>query len=194
MDKEKTVDPQSPPPPWSDHECSSDIEYLMDSDGEKYEVYSDGTHDMTSKEWDECCRRVEEESEDYDVQVFPIVANFGIIQPMALDEKQLPKFIRAAAVTLDKYKKDKEVSGTLYYLTFEVVDPDDENRVKVFQAKVLELFGDDEYEVDQIRPKPTYPLIIHMVITLKSSYLFLISPYLYFYLRRDRVDDHIAIQ
>ncbi|PKI76084.1 hypothetical protein CRG98_003445 [Punica granatum] len=107
MDKEKTVDPQSPPPPWSDHECSSDIEYLMDSDGEKYEVYSDGTHDMTSKEWDECCRRVEEESEDYDVQVFPIVANFGIIQPMALDEKQLPKFIRAAAVTLDKYKKDK---------------------------------------------------------------------------------------
>lgn len=52
----------SRPFPWKDHKYQGEPQWdhFTDSDGEQYETYSDGTHEMTKKEMKEYARQVKE--------------------------------------------------------------------------------------------------------------------------------------
>ncbi|KAI8538655.1 hypothetical protein RHMOL_Rhmol09G0121600 [Rhododendron molle] len=152
----------------SSEDPRSKIEYYTYD--EEVEDDSDGMHEMTDKEHEEYERQIKE-SDGFDVMHFPRSFGFGKIVPLfsfALDEvvedlksysqlalKQYNKIENRNLELVKVVKANRQgVAGFLYFITFDVKDPDDiDGRTMEFQAKVWD--GISETTIELCRPKPS---------------------------------------
>ncbi|KAE9450821.1 hypothetical protein C3L33_17279, partial [Rhododendron williamsianum] len=152
----------------SSEDPRSKIEYYTYD--EDVEDDSDGMHEMTDKEHEEYERQIKE-SDGFDVMHFPRSFGFGKIVPLfsfALDEvvEDLKSYSQLALKQYNKIENRKlefvkvvkgnrqGVAGFLYFITFDVKDPDDiDGCTMEFQAEVWD--GISKTTIVLCRPKPS---------------------------------------